>query len=163
MHVWALWLSCETPAASGPPGLHTTARELQTCTFEGPGASNTTKIPRERPKEREKRMKNCGGRGKKKREILGPHPSGPHPSGLHPWGLHPWGLHPWGLHPSGHPSEPHPSGPPLFLGFGPPPCPMTHTRFRNGLAKTGLAKVGLFRFGVFVLVCSGVEDFRVRF
>ena len=35
------------PAASGPPGLHTTARELQTCTFEGPGASNTTKIQRE--------------------------------------------------------------------------------------------------------------------
>ena len=30
-----------------PPGLHTTARELQTCTSEGPGASNTTKIPRE--------------------------------------------------------------------------------------------------------------------
>ena len=26
---------------------HTTTRELQTCTFEGPGASNTTKIPRE--------------------------------------------------------------------------------------------------------------------
>ncbi len=62
-------------------GSHTTARELQTCTFQGPGASNTTKIPRKRPKEREKRMKNCGGRGKKKREILGPHPSGPPPFG----------------------------------------------------------------------------------
>ena len=32
-------------AASGPPGLHTTTRELQTRTFERPGASNTTKIP----------------------------------------------------------------------------------------------------------------------
>ena len=31
-----LGLSCETPAASGP-GLHTTSRELQTCTFEGLG------------------------------------------------------------------------------------------------------------------------------
>ena len=41
-------------AASGPPGLHTTTRELQTRTFERPGASNTTKIPRKRPKEREK-------------------------------------------------------------------------------------------------------------
>ena len=33
VHVWTLWLSCETLAASGPPGLHTTARELQTRTF----------------------------------------------------------------------------------------------------------------------------------
>ena len=39
VHVWALWLSCETRA-------HTTTRELQTCTFERSGASNTTKIPR---------------------------------------------------------------------------------------------------------------------
>ena len=38
-----------------PPGLHTTARELQTCTFERPGASNT-KIPRE-----EERMKIVAG------------------------------------------------------------------------------------------------------
>ena len=33
----------------GPPGLHTTTRKLQTRTFERPGASNTTKIPRETP------------------------------------------------------------------------------------------------------------------
>ena len=44
MHTWALGLSCETP------GSLTTARELQTCTFQGPGASNTTKIPRKDPK-----------------------------------------------------------------------------------------------------------------
>ena len=85
MHVWALGLSCETPAA--PPdraaGAHTTARELQTCTFERPGASNTTKIPRKRPKEREKRKKTVAGEGKKKREILGPHRSGPHSLGPH--------------------------------------------------------------------------------
>ena len=51
------------------------ARELQTCTFERPGASNTTKIQRKRPKEGEKN-ENCGGRGIKKREILGPPPFG---------------------------------------------------------------------------------------
>ena len=36
MHVWAFGLWCETPAVSGKPGLHTTTRELQTCTG-GPG------------------------------------------------------------------------------------------------------------------------------
>ena len=73
---------------AGPPGFHTTARELQTCTFERTGASNTTKIPRKRPKEREKRRKNCGGREKKKRKNLGPLPSGPHPFSPHPSGPH---------------------------------------------------------------------------
>ena len=56
-HIWALGLSCETSAVSGPPGLHTTTRELQTCTFERTGASNTTKIPRKRSKEGEKSKK----------------------------------------------------------------------------------------------------------
>ena len=42
----------------------------QTCTFEGPGASNTTKIPREDP-QRERKSENGGGRGNKKRESLG--------------------------------------------------------------------------------------------
>ena len=38
----------QTPASSGPPGLHTTTRELQTCTFDDPAAlPNTTKKPRE--------------------------------------------------------------------------------------------------------------------
>ena len=53
---------------------------VQTCTFEGPGASNTTKIPREDPQRERKRTKMGAGEGKKKREILGPHPSGPHPA-----------------------------------------------------------------------------------
>ena len=47
-----LGLSCEAPAALGPPGLHTTARELQTCTFQGP--KNTTKIQRKDTQERKK-------------------------------------------------------------------------------------------------------------
>ena len=60
-------LSCETPAL-GPPWLHTTARELQTCTFEGPGLQkhhqNSTKPPRE-----EERMKIVAGDGKKERNF----------------------------------------------------------------------------------------------
>ena len=39
------------------------------CTFEGPGASNTTKIPREDPKRGKK--ENCGGRVKKKARNFG--------------------------------------------------------------------------------------------
>ena len=66
--------------ASGPSGLHTTARELQTCTFQGPGASNTTKIPRKDPQEREKERKWRRERGKKS-EILGPAPFGAPPEG----------------------------------------------------------------------------------
>ena len=64
-------LVCETPAASGPPGLHKTTREIQTCTFEGFRASNTTKIQRKDQQEREKRMKIVAGeeRGKKARNF----------------------------------------------------------------------------------------------
>ena len=47
------------------PGFHTTTRELQTRTSEGPGASNTTKIPREDPPVREKERKWERERGKK--------------------------------------------------------------------------------------------------
>ena len=65
------------PSALGPPGFHTTSRELQTCTCEGPGASNTTKIPREDPIERDKKTEHCGERGKKNAKCWVPHPSGP--------------------------------------------------------------------------------------
>ena len=91
------------PTRPGRRGSHTTARELQTCTFHGPGASNTTKIPRKDKKERERRKKIVAGKGKKKREILGPPP---HPSGLHPSGLHLLGAPLFlglGLHPRGLP------------------------------------------------------------
>ena len=46
-------------ACFGPAGLHTTARELQTCTFEGPGLQkHTTDIQREDPqRQREKERK----------------------------------------------------------------------------------------------------------
>ena len=75
MHVWALGLSCETPAASGPPGPHTTTRELQTRTFTGSGASNTTKIPRQDTQRDTKRAKSWRER-KKKNAILGSPPFG---------------------------------------------------------------------------------------
>ena len=46
-----------------------------TCTFQGPGASNITKIPRKDPK-RERRTNFAAGGGKTKSEILGPPPFG---------------------------------------------------------------------------------------
>ena len=60
------------------PGFHTTVRELQTCTFQVPGASNTTKIPREDLQEREERKKNVAEEGKKKaRKFWAPTLRGP--------------------------------------------------------------------------------------
>ena len=61
-------------------GLHTTTRELQTCTFDSPDASNT---------ERKRRKKIVAGGGKKKREILGPPPFGAPPFGAPPFGAPP--------------------------------------------------------------------------
>ena len=68
MHVWALGLSCEAPATPKPPGLHTTTRELQTCTFEGPGLQKTPPKLNETP-ERDKKSENGDGRGKKERNF----------------------------------------------------------------------------------------------
>ena len=104
----ALGLSCEDPSGPtrrGRRGSHTTARELQTCTFLAPRRFKTPpKFPRKRPKEREKKTKMVAGKGKKKREILGPPPCGSHPSGPHPFGSFgpppvwgPLGYHPLGL------------------------------------------------------------------
>ena len=113
------------PTRPGRRGSHTTARELQTCTFEGSGASKHQQNSTRRPPEREKKNENEGGRGKKKREIWAPHPSGAPPLGAPPFGAPPF----LGLGP--HPSGPHPSGAPPFGGptlrgptfswFGPPP------------------------------------------
>ena len=77
-------------------GVSHDSRELQTCTFEHPGASNTTKIPRKDPQEKERRKKNCWRRREKMREISGPPPFGlplflswaPHPSNPHPSKTH---------------------------------------------------------------------------
>ena len=109
----------------GPPGLHTTTRELQTCTFERTGASNTTKIPRKRPKERGKQNKTVAGEGKKARNF-GPPPFGPPPFGPHNFGA------------------PQLRGP-TTSGFGPPPLggPTLggpHHDTKNIGQKIGLAK-----------------------
>ena len=61
----------KAPLGRAPPRLHTTARELQTCTYHGPGASKTPPKFHERTTKRGKKNENCGGRGKKKSEILG--------------------------------------------------------------------------------------------
>ena len=93
-----------------PPGLHTTARELQTCTFQGRRFKhhpNSTKGPQREGEKKE----NCGGRGQKKREILGTHPSGHHPFGAPPFGAPLFlglGFHPSGPRALGGPKIQHP-------------------------------------------------------
>ncbi len=62
--VWCFGRSGPQMCLLNPGGLwgfHTTwqARELQTCTFQDPGAPNTTKIPRKDPKRRRKRAKSA--------------------------------------------------------------------------------------------------------
>ena len=49
----------------------------QTCTFEGPSASNTTQIPREDPQEREDRMNIVAGGEKSEKIWAVPRESGP--------------------------------------------------------------------------------------
>ena len=50
----ALGLSCETKASSGAPGLHTTTRELQTCTFQAPALQTPPKFHEKTPREGKK-------------------------------------------------------------------------------------------------------------
>ena len=60
------------PAArsGGAAGVSHDNPRAQMCTFEGPGASNTTKIQRKGPTREGEKKQNCGGR-EKKSEILG--------------------------------------------------------------------------------------------
>ena len=117
---------------------HITSYRIQTCTFERQGASNTTKIPRKDPQEREEKNGNCGGRGKIKREIFGP-PTlrGPTPRGptlraptFSGFGPPPFGPPPAPLRASTFSGfGPPPFGPPtlLFLGLGPWPAKKNQT------------------------------------
>ena len=103
-------------------GLHTTTRELQTCTFERPGASNTTKIPREDPPREGRKNEIFGGRKKKSAKFWAPHPSGPTlraPTFRAP----------------------------IFSGFGPPPLRALTTRPAHHPTKKKLANCGLAKFG----------------
>ena len=67
----------------GPPGLHTTTRELQTCTYQFPSLQkhhqNST---RRLPRERRKNEISCGREKKKSAKFWAPPPFGP-PSGSH--------------------------------------------------------------------------------
>ena len=65
---WALGLSCEPPTVFGPPGFHTTARELETCTFEA--LQTPPKFHEKPPREREKELKMW--RERKKTRNFGP-------------------------------------------------------------------------------------------
>ena len=69
MHVWVGLL--------GPLGLHMSTRELQTCTVDGNGASNTTKIQRKDQQEREKRVNTVVGEGKQRAKFWGVQRRGP--------------------------------------------------------------------------------------
>ena len=122
MHVWALGLSCEAPAAFGP------------------GASNTTKIPRKDLQDRKKDRKLWRGEGKNNAKFWAPTLF--------------LGL---GCYNSGPP----PFGCPFFLGLWAPfgeraqrGCPRLSlvegwldqkTKTPMTLAKVGLAKVGQLR------------------
>ena len=115
MHVWALWLSCETPAA--PPDRAAGARTRQPenskrAHFTAPALQTPPKFHERTPRERKKK-ENCGGKREKKTRNFGlPTLSGLHPSGLHPSGPPPFGAPTlWGPHLRG----------PTFSGFGPPP------------------------------------------
>ena len=121
VHVWSSRaVKCASPGGPTRPGRrgsHTTTRELQTRTFERPGPSNTTKIPREDPQRGKKRMNLNGGTGKKKTRNFGPPTlrdptlsgplNGPH---LPPFGAPPFGA-PLFLGLAPHPSAPTPPGP----------------------------------------------------
>ena len=130
----------------GPPGLHTTTRELQTCTFERPGRfkhhqNSTRGLPRERRKN-----EICGGRGKKKREMLGPPPFGDPFLGASTLRAQPSGPPPFGA-----PTlrGPHPSGPSLFLGLAPHPSgppPFGASTLLRGLHPSGPSPFGALTF-----------------
>ena len=74
VHVWSSRaVVCEPrrPGLVGPPGFHTTTREPKRAHMRVTVFKNTTKIQRKRPTREGENNKNCGGKGKKKSEILG--------------------------------------------------------------------------------------------
>ena len=82
-----------------PPALHTTAHELQTCTFKTPALQTHPKFHEKTSKRGKKERKNVAGK-RIKREILGLPPL-PHPLGAPPFGDPPFGNPPFGAHPPG--------------------------------------------------------------
>ena len=87
--------SDHTKLQTGPPGLAHDSPRTPNVHISGHLRFKTPpkfyeKTPRETQKER-----NGGGKGKKKREILGLHPFGAPPSGPHPFGAPPFGAPFW--------------------------------------------------------------------
>ena len=79
VHVWALGLSCETPAAS-----HDNLRTPKRAHFRAPALQTPPKFHEKTPQKEEKRTKMGVGEGKKGAKFWAPHPSGPHPFGPPP-------------------------------------------------------------------------------
>ena len=100
--VWALGLSCEAPAALGPPELHTNSIHSH---FRVPALQTPPKFHEKTPKEGRKN-ENCSGRGKKSAKFWVSHPSLPLPFGAAFFWVR----------------VPNPFGATLFLGLGPSPC-----------------------------------------
>ena len=103
MHVWALWLSCETPAAPKP---HDSLRRAH---WRVPALQTPPKFHEKTPRER--RTNEISGGSEKKREISGPPPFGPptlrapHPLGPHPFRPQPLQAHFPRSHHAHHPTR----------------------------------------------------------
>ena len=115
VHVWALWLSCGTPAAPPDRAAGARTRHSKRAHLSVPALQTPPKFHEKTPRRRKKRTNFVAGEGKKKREILGSPPFWAPPLGAPPF---------W----------PPPFGPP-------PPDPPT-TPPKKKLAKCGLAKFG---------------------
>ena len=108
------------PTRPGRRGSHTTTRELQTRTFERHQRFKHHQNSTRRHPEREEKNEFCGGRGKKKREILGrptlraPTLRGPTLRGPTLRAPTFSGFWPPPTLRAPHPSGPHPSGPHFF-------------------------------------------------
>ena len=94
------WCTNVSTRYGGPTGFHTMTQRAQTCILEGPALQTPPKFHEKTPNESTK-SEILGGRRKKKREILGPHPS------------------------LGGPTfqVPPPFGPPIYRGLGPHRAP----------------------------------------
>ena len=149
----------------GRRGLHTTTRELQTCTVDGPGVSKHHQKTTRRPPERDKESENGAGEGKKSAKFWLPTLRGLALRGLALRGLALRGLALRGLTlrgptlrgptlrgptlrrpiPLGPTLRPHPSGPtlwgptlrgPIFFWVGAPPHFLGRFRSRPEFGHT---------------------------
>ena len=114
VHVWALWLSCGTPAA--PPDRAAGARTRQPenskrAHLSAPALQTPPKFHEKTPREGRKERILWRERKKKSAKIWAPHLGAP------PFGAPPFWAPPFWAPPFGPP----PFGPPLFLGLGPHP------------------------------------------